>query len=286
VKLVFRLILILVVIFWSLSDGVPFAWDPSDDLEDWYDDGRAAPVEDGPEIKDPFFEFMVNLVEGDSLGVWSRDDILAYISMSGRLSKLPVERVVSVSRDIVLLEQAQMAYHFPARRALRLELDADLSLPLPYSILGYHPGTLHVSRVVETVEWDLLSATLRLRDDGDEPTRVWVPSIKAMGLKSGHVVLDVDGWVDRLLGKKIDDTWIEGFVLARVSGAPDQEDNGLNGLVLGRSRKNRPLSGSFDFRHDKVFPNGRPVAQALARYCRHWVAPANKTAPDVWSWQP
>jgi hypothetical protein len=281
-----RDILISVAVFLALGGGVSFAWDPSDDLEDWYDVGHIGPIADGPEIRDPFFEFMVNLVEGDSLGVWTTDDILAYITASGRPSKLPVERLVSVSRDTVPLGEAVRAYHYPARRSLRLELDADLRLPLPYSILGYHPGTLHVSRVVETVEWNLLSATLRLPDDGDDPARIWAPSIKALGIKSGHVVLDVDGWVDRLLGKKIDDTWIEGFIVARISGSPDPQDNGLNGLVIGRSRKNRPLSGSFDFRRDKVLPNGRPVAKALARYCRHWVAPPDKTGPEVWSWKP
>jgi len=286
VKALIRLILTLVIAFLALCNGASFAWDPNGDLEDWHSEAREEPVADGPEIRDPLFEFMVNLVEGDSLGVWSRDDILTYITASGRPSKLPVERLVSVSRNIVPLEEAERAFHFPARRALRLELKADLRLPLPYSILGYHPGTLHVSRVVETVEWDLLSATLRLSDEGDDPARIWAPSIKALGIKTGHVVLDVDGWIDRLLGKKLDDTWIEGFVVARVSGAPDPQDNGINGLVLGRSRKNRPLSGAFDFRNDKVLPNGRPVARAIARYCRHWVAPAAEPGPEVWSWSP
>ena len=228
---------------------------------------------DDPEIRDPFFEFVVGVVEADSLGEWTRDDLQAFVTASGRETKLPIDRLVSLSR---------LPDELGDDRVLRLELDAALEMPLPYSILGYHPGTLHVSRVVAVREIDLHATMLSLLVD-DDPVRFWVSGVRALIVGEGHVVLDVDGLIDRLLGKKLDDTWMQGFVLARVSGGPDPEDDGLNGLALGLSRKHRPLSGAFDFRHDKVLPNGRPVAKALAYYCRCQVS---YPVDDAWSWKP
>ena len=250
------------------------AWDPSDDLDDWYGREEATEPLNGPEIRDPFFEFVVRIVEEDSLGTWSREDLLAYVSASGRETKLPVDQVVALSR---------LSCDEPGHRVVRLELADDLELPLPYSILGYHPGTLYVSRVLEATESNPHDAVLHLPGGGDRSRKFWVSEVRVLTFVVGHVVLDVDGLIDRLLGKKLDDAWLECFVLARVVNAPAPEDNGLNGLALGRSRKDRPLSGSFDFRRDKVLPNGRPVAKALSYHCRrHNIFPESR----AWSWQP
>lgn len=269
-----RVLLIFVTILVADGGREAAAWDHSDDLRDRSAErGEDAPA-DGPAIRDPFFEFVVAVVESDSLGTWSRDDLLAYVAASGRETKLPIERVVTLSR---------LPDGLSDRRVVRLALDTALEMPLPYSILGYHPGTLHVSRVVATTEIDLHDALLRLPGARGQPVKFWAAGVRAMVVSEGHVVLDVDGLVDRLLGKKLDDTWMQGFVLARVANSPDPEDDGLNGLALGLSRKRRPLSGSFDFRHDKVLPNGRPVAKALTHYCRRTV---DLPEEDAWGWTP
>ncbi|MBU0740778.1 hypothetical protein KJ554_00340 [bacterium] len=250
------------------------ARDPADEFTDRFVEGEENVYADGPEIRDPFFEFVTRIVENDSLGVWSRDDLSAYVAASGRPTKLPIDRVVAFSR---------LGDGKTSRRVVRLELDGDLELPLPYSILGYHPGTLFVSHVVVATEIDLHDAMLRVPDDQGRTVRFWASGMKALVLGEGYVVLDVDGLVDRLLGGKLDDTWMEGFLLARVRDAPVPGDDGLNGLALGRSREGRPLSGSFDFRRDKVLPNNRPVARALALYARRLVTLHEKRA---WSRQP
>lgn len=269
-----RAFLIFVTVFVADGGREAAAWDHSDDLRDCFaEQGQDTPA-DGPEIRDPFFEFVVAIVESDSLGTWNRDDLLAYVAASGRETKLPIERIVTLSR---------LPDGLTDRRVVRLELDTALEMPLPYSILGYHPGTLHVSRVVATTEIDLHDALLRLPGERDGPVKFWAAGVRAMVVSEGHVVLDVDGLVDRLLGKKLDDTWMQGFVLARVANAPESEDDGLNGLALGLSRKHRPLSGSFDFRHDKVLPNGRPVAKALAYYCRRTV---DLPESEAWNLKP
>ena len=54
-------------------------WDDDDDL--WDNDHDSRSVEEilasGPEIRDPFFEICLGLVQGDSLGVWTGDELAA-----------------------------------------------------------------------------------------------------------------------------------------------------------------------------------------------------------------
>jgi len=262
--------------------------------QDWWDDevtvdtSRPDPADDpdAPEIQDPFFQLVVALVEGDSLGVWTRADVEAYVAASGRPTALPIERLVRLERRAVPDSLQAVRRYARAARTLELTLDADLELPLPFSILGYHPGDLHVSRVVGMTEWDLGEHGLRLDEGRDgKPYGLGAAGMAALVVDRGWVVLDVDGWLDKMLGKKLDDTWIELFMLGRVIRTEYPEDLGLHGLALGRARNGRALAGSFDFRRNKVLPNGQPVARAFSSLVRPMLAPYEE--PDdsrAWRW--
>ena len=235
-----------------------------------YAEDRSVDASQGmPEIHDPFFEFVIGVVEGDSLGCWSGVELLARMEASGRESRLPVERVAALERRVDLDD--------PDGRRLRLELHEPLAVSVPWSLLGYHPGSLHISRVIEGREIRLESVPLHIRGSGSRRAR----TIHVFVLDSGHLVLDVDGVVDRLLGDRLDDTWFTAFVIARVPPLGSEDD--LHGLGLGLSRKNRFLVGSFDLRHDEIAPNGLPVPSALARYCRRTL---NLPEDRAWTWRP
>ncbi len=237
----------------------------------------------GPEIYDPFFAFCIALIEGDSLGVWNRETITTWIDSTGRVSALPIDRLEYVERSKLPVSEHLRAGIDTATRRFKLVMTDDLKIPLPFSILGYHPGDLFVSRELTTIEWDLDHHILHADIDG--PVRVNAKFLRALHLVDGWVVLDVDRWLDRLLGKKLDDTWFEAFIVARVEVIPEDQSDELNGMALGRSRKNRPLVGSFDFRHNKVLINGRPVARVLSGYVRPIVAPLETpTDSRAWSW--
>jgi len=234
----------------------------------------SARAEAPPEIRDPFFEFFMALVDGDSLGVWDQADLQAVLSRSDRVTKLPVERVVRIERRALTPGEVEIRMGMSARRLIRIELDAELALPMPYSILGYNPGTIHISRVLQAVEWNLRSPHLTLPARDDEPGVAFrTRGLRALRLDEGHIVLDVDYLIDKLLGPILDDTWCEAFVVGRISEAPETADNGLTGIALGRSRGGKAVSGSLDFSRDKVQPNGRPVTRTLSAYARAWVAP-------------
>ena len=74
-----------------------------------------------------------------------------------------------------------------------------------------------------------------------EDVRVW-------GVRRGSLEIDLDGWVDRVLGDRMSDTLIAGIAMARRG-----EDRVV--LALGYTREGRGVTGAFDPGTDAiVFP--------------------------------
>lgn len=231
-----------------------------------------APAPDAPEIREPFFAIVIAIAEGDSLGVWTGPELRARVRASGRRSRLPVERIVRLERWEAAPAEDETRDGARRARTWRLELDRPLVTPMPYDILGYHPGSLRLSREIVLGEWRLGDLNLHLPGNGKEPGRDFtVAGLFVLRLEQGWLVLDADGLVDRLLGAALDDTWTEGIALARVDGE-------RAAVALGQNRGGRPLSGEFDLRQDKVLPHGRPRARALSGYGRPFCAVPDQAA--------
>ena len=215
-------------------------------------------VEDlsGPEIAEPLFALLVSMAEADSLGSWRGSDVQAHADSLQRASKFPENLVDRITRRRPTTEE-QVSWPFAAVLAVwEIDLIEDLDRKMPYSILGYHPGSLRVSRQIKLTE--ARRGTMAM----NRGTEVFLArEVTMFRLDEGHVILDVDGFVDRLLGKGLDDSATIGFVLAR-----DEEQ--LVGLAVSLGRNGRRIYGEFDFRRDKVLPNGRSWARALSAACR------------------
>lgn len=237
-------------------------WSGGDELPVWEQiAAQRQAVEDtifasGPEVREPFFAFLTGLALGDSVGLWTGADIRAFSAGQGFTSKFPVEMVKQVVRRRPSPSE-QISWPMTAVRAVwEIDLFEDLNRSLPYSILGYHPGSLKVSRKILLTETRGGSMAVHR---GQEI--FVVGNVIMLRLDQGHVILDVDGLVDRLLGKGLDDSATVGFVLAREEGQ-------LIGLAVSLGRNGRKIYGEFDFRRDKVLPNGRPLAKALSAASR------------------
>jgi hypothetical protein len=235
---------------------------------------REEETADGPEIREPLFAFLVGMAEADSLGRWTAADLAAYAAGVGRESRFPLDAVVAVVRTRPDPRRAAR-YGAPLRAEWRIELTAGQDRPMPYSILGYHPGSLRITEVLELAELGPLALGLDLAGGGGSG-RQDVSGLRIFALERGHVVLDVDGWLDALLGSGLDDSWTLGFVTARADGQ-------LVGLAVSLGRDGRHIYGEFDFRRDKVLTHGRPVANALSRTSRAFLDPAGGNLPDPWS---
>ena len=233
------------------------------------------PEVDGDVIREPFFEFLMFVVEADSFGSWTGVDLASYLAESGRPSKFPLDQLVSIDRmppSPAILADFEYS---DVRAEWRLVLTGDLDRPMPYSILGYHPGSLRIGGDLALVELGPQNISLRL-DDGDGGyRRKTIHEYRVFVLTQGYLLLDADGWLDALLGAGLDDAWIVGFVTAREEGQ-------RVGLGVSVGRDGRRIYGEFDFAHDRILPNGRQEAAAMSRVSRAWLNPASGSLPTPW----
>ncbi len=204
------------------------------------------PAADG--IREPFFAIMVGLAESNLYGVVPGARLRTEIARTGRKTQLPIERITQVRRDPT---------DTPGHAQVVAGLTGPLDLAVPYSILGYHPGSFRASPRVVLDEWDL--GTLRL-DVGGGETAV-LECVRVWGVREGRAEMDVDGWLDRVMGGRLDDTRIVGLAAFRYQGE-------RIGLAMGYNKDGEGRSGAFRFRDDEIIYPNQAAFMAAARYLR------------------
>jgi hypothetical protein len=146
---------------------------------------------------------------------------------------------------------------------------------MPYQILGYHPGKLSFASPIHLDEWRLGHISLQVPAQDDGRRRRPASGVTVWQLTGGWIILDVDGWVDRLLGEAADDAAMEGFTVGWVDGA-------LVGVGNSIGRDGRRLLGELDFRSGEVATHGRPVARGLSWLGRRWMRTPGQDPRTVW----
>jgi hypothetical protein len=106
-----------------------------------------------------------------------------------------------------------------------------------------------------------------------------VTNLTVFRLDSGWIVMDVDGWLDRVLGGKVDDCWTQGFAICRHNGK-------ARGLALSQNRDLRPRSGEIDFATNQISPKAGPLGRGVAVFVRPWLAPAEGNEDRIWQFEP
>ena len=233
-----------------------------------------APEPAGPEIQEPFFEFLLAMAEEDSLGQWSGGEVRALAAASGRQSRFPLDEVVSLRRTRPDVADAGKYPGARIRAVWTVELTGRQDRPMPYSILGYHPGSLRIGERLVFSELGPTDLHLAYLEEDRRITR-WMSEVRIFPLEEGYVALDADGFLDALLGAGLDDAWTLGFVTCREEGR-------RIGLGVSIGRKGRRIFGEFDFTRDKVMVNGRPPMAALSRASRRWLNTEGGNLPEPW----
>ena len=198
-----------------------------------------------PDVRDPVFAILLGLIEEDGCGTISAEDLYREVRRSDRDTNIPIRHLREVRRT-------PLEGH--PRAEVVLVSKQDISLPVPYRILMYRPGQVRTTRVLVLDEWELgtVSLTGSTRADGSR-MRVVLEDVRVWGIRKGKVELDVDGWLDKLMGSKLDDTRMIGFALFRYGGQ-------LLGMAVGYNDDGKGRSGTFSFRSDKIlFPNPPPL---------------------------
>ncbi len=235
------------------------------------DTGFQLPV---PEFRDPFYAFVIGIAEGDSLGLWTSHHLQTYLEHTGQHSLLPLEYFESLERQAVDDTGSEYRRGVYIQRMWRLTLNEPLRYPMPYSVLGYNLGSLSMAKIVTFSEWRLGNRNVHV-PLGKEISVIPVTGLMVFRLDSGWIVMDVHGWLDKLLGGKVDDCWTQGFALCR-------QDGEMRGLALSCNRKLRPLCGEIDFATNEITPAAGPFTRGVAVYVRPWIAPPESDASRAW----
>jgi hypothetical protein len=189
----------------------------------------------GTEVKDPVWALLIGLSESNLCGALTRGRIEREVNQSGRPTRIPMPYLLAVRRTPKSETRADVVF---------LSIH-DLDLPVPYDVLGYHPGRMRLSGDLRFQEWKLG----RVEVQNPEGAPIVLDDVRVWGLDRGRVQMDIDGWLDAMLGPKLDDMDLEGFALCHYKGE-------RFGFALGFGPKGSGRSGAFNFREDKiVFPN-------------------------------
>jgi hypothetical protein len=191
-----------------------------------------------PTVKDSVFSIFVGLVEGNHYGTLTRERLERELVARPGKSRLPYRRLSSVTRlPVVRGEPATLA----------LEFDAPLDVSIPYAILFYHPGSIRASQRCVFREWQLGTQLVSV-SDAPHAEGVELQDLHLFGLVEGRIVMDIDAWLDALLGPALDDAEALGLVLFREQGH-------WIAMGLGYNDKHEGRSGAFDLQEDRIrFP--------------------------------
>jgi hypothetical protein len=206
---------------------------------------EALPVQ--PLVKDGGFAVLLGLVESDSYGSLTPDHLSRELARQGTHSRLPWRKL----RELRRLPDE------PGHSA-RVEVlfDGPLVMSIPYTILGYHPGSIRAAAECILKEWRLGSVEIALPSG-----TLSLDDVRAFTFRAGRIRMDFDAWLDWLMGSALDDTDVTGIALFRYRGH-------WIGLALGVNDKGEPRSGSFDFQDDKVLLPPPTELRAAARQLR------------------
>jgi hypothetical protein len=218
------------------------------------------PTETG--VKDPVFSILVGMVRTDTQGVLTRDHLERELERRKARTKLPYRSLRELTRIAPAPGQAP---HVEARFVGPLELN------IPYHILWYHPGDVRTTEQCRFREWSL--GDLRIAVPG-KPDGVLFEDVRLFGLADGRVEVDIDGWLDRVMGSNLDDTNVTGFALFRRAGR-------AYGLAIGYNRERQGRTGLFDFSEDRIVFPAPTEARALAPHLRRRLEAVLAAEPEA-----
>jgi hypothetical protein len=221
------------------------------------------------EVKDRFFSYLIGLVQVDTCGVLDADDLMGILKDFKGQTSIPFEIIKDISRG---------CGDGTGPKEVSIRFNKELQTPVPYSILGYHPGSVNASSTVKFYEWDIPFKSLRW--SRNEP--VDLSQIHVFGIHEGWAVVDVDAWLDALLGGLLDDTRIVVLVLFKYEGA-------WHGLAAGYGPSGEGRSGIFNFSENRILFPTPDHLRMLGPYFRNFVTRVNRVEvplPPSEKWKP
>jgi hypothetical protein len=189
------------------------------------------------QVKDTFFAYVLGIiatgVEVDVDNVQMREILTEFKSSLS----LPFDLIARVTQHTERGASSE-------ERLIGLEFSDLVTIPIPFSILFYHPGSIVASR-------DLVFSVARsaLEDRGAPGKPDTATPVFDLSLTGGSVLVDIDDWLEVLFRAYLEDTWITHIVFFTWQGD-------WIGLLAGDGRRTgRELRAYFDFTRNRIlFP--------------------------------
>ncbi len=208
-----------------------------------------------PGVRDPVWAVLLGLSFADRYGTLTVDRLTREVELSGRRSALPY-------RMMEVTERSRGAR--PRESVVTTRFRTAIDLPVPYDILGYHPGSFRgTDRLVfREVRLGTVSIAHHVRVNGKDRTVPFdLEDVHLFILQDGRLDIDIDGWLDALAGDKLDDTSVAGIAVFRRNG-------GCFGMALGYTKEGDGRSGTLSFSEDRILYPNPPDFKSAARQLR------------------
>jgi hypothetical protein len=183
------------------------------------------------EVKDSFFAYVIGIIRA-GIDVELDAEAMREVLTEFRTSlELPFDLIARVS---------QRRAGEPDARRLEIAFRGPVTIPIPFSLLGYHPGSIRASETVGFRETRFTYPDGR-QNGADAP-------VFRLAVESGVLLVDVDRWLDELFGDYVDDLPVQNLVFFTWKGE-------WMCLLQGRGYKGQSLRAFFNFRRNRiVFP--------------------------------
>jgi hypothetical protein len=191
------------------------------------------------EVKDTFFAYVLGLIA-------SR----AEIDVDNRqMREILVEftSVLNVPFDLIS-RFSQTVDPETGEQRIELDFQKDVVVPVPFSILFYHPGSVNVTRALV---FGVTRSTLSGQDAEEDDT---VGPVFFLSLSEGSILVDIDAWLEALFSEQLEDAWITDVVFFHWRGD-------WIGMLEGKGKKTgRVKRAYFDFTKNSIlFPTPDPL---------------------------
>jgi hypothetical protein len=189
------------------------------------------------EVKDTFFAYILGIIQsGIQIDIDNEQMRSILVEFTSALH-LPFDLISRVSQH----EDPGTSV-----RVISLEFQRDVVIPIPFSLLWYHPGTIAAAQTVafEVQRWMWAEpGTL------DEPA-----DVLDLVLVQGSILVDIDDWLEALFSATLQDSWIHHIVFFKWHGD-------WVGMLEGIGRRDgRVMRAYFDFRKNAIlFPPPGPL---------------------------
>ncbi len=213
-----------------------------------------------PDVRDPVFALLVAYVRGDRFGVVTQAAVARTLDGQRQRSRLPWQLARDFERTPGTIGAGPDGPNLgDAGATLTIRFAGLVDTPIPYHILWYHPGRIRASASCRFREWRFAELPLEAVKGRPLPP---LADVRLFALDEGEIFIDIDAWLDALLGDALDDTWISALALGRFR---ERE----YAFAVGRNRAGQPRIGAFDLSGDAVVFPLPPDLRAANRAVRH-----------------